>query len=482
MTVVNRSQYRRPGRLDVAASVLARIAPRPLRATIDQARRDARALLDGARGTRVAPAKTSSSAPTAAPPLSAVDPLDHLLPRSVAKRVHMTRRDLAMVLGGLFGNPPSPLVERPPRATPTPTREGAPVIALRPRRVAPRSVRVTRVVRETEDAVSLYLAELDGGGLTHLPGQFLTIEVTVDGERLRRAYSLASAALPGHEPHITVKRIDGGRVSGHLTEHVRGGDTLAVLGPSGTFSVEPDLMGTGPLVLIAGGSGITPIISIAHTVLAVQPRSHVTLIYGNRRRRDIIFEERLATLRAQHPGRFAVDHVLSEAPGDWRAATGLLDRDNVLSRLESLGVDEQQSPTYFVCGPSPMMEAVREALRTRDVPSARLNEERFTSPEARETTRSPAREQRVTVHHSRSGERKGTAAAGQTLLEAGLAMGLDMPFSCAMGGCGACRVKVTAGAVQSDEPNCLTADEKAEGYALACCSRPTEAVTIEVEA
>lgn len=407
----------------------------------------------------------------------ATSALGRMLPRRVTKRIEMTQRDVRMLFGGLLGTPPPPLVERPPRHEPS---SSAAVIPLRRSGVTARPARVTRVVHETHDAISLYLAEADGSALTYLPGQFLTVDVEVDGERLRRAYSLASAALPGHEAHITVKRLEGGRVSNHLGDHVGVGDELAVLGPSGAFTVEPDLMGAEHLVLIAGGSGITPIMSIAHTVLEVRPRGRVTLLYGNRAIHDVIFRERLAELVAAHGDRFTVDHVLDVPHSDWRGAVGQLDRAMVLARLEVLGIDEEDAPTYFVCGPTPMMDSVRDALSERDVPAERLREERFTRPEARSRPTTTSAQQ-LKVHYGED-RRVGVVEAGQTLLEAGFALGLDMPFSCAMGGCGACRVKVVEGNVESDEPNCLTPDEKAEGYALACCSRPTEAVTIEVEA
>jgi len=163
-----------------------------------------------------------------------------------------------------------------------------------------------KVVRETEDAVSIYVTEADGSPVKFRPGQFLSVDVMVDGERLRRAYSLSSACVDGVPTHITVKRIVGGRVSNQLNDTISEGDELAVLGPSGSFIVEPRAVNQRHLVMIAGGSGITPIISILETVLRVEPHSRVTLIYGNRGWNDVIFRDRLQRLRDEFGDRLTV--------------------------------------------------------------------------------------------------------------------------------------------------------------------------------
>lgn len=465
-------QRRRPGRLDLTAALVTRVLPRRLAPAVDQVRLDARAVLDGLAGRHPAPVRDGNAPWTSPTPLSEIDPVTLLLPRALAERLHQARRDASMLLGGLRGTHPAPLIERAARPA-APTRKGAAGLT-------PREVRVSRVVRETDDAVSMYLEEPSGEELAFTPGQFMTLFVEVGGQTLRRAYSLAGPALPGAPRHVTVKRIADGRASNHLNDRCEAGTTLRVLGPSGSFTVQPDPSAERHVVLLAGGSGITPVMSIAHTLLAVEPKSRVTLIYGNRGQADIIFRDRLEELEREHGDRLRVDHVLSDPPEGWTGARGLLDRETVTARLDELGIADDPSLHYFLCGPTPMMEAVHEALQARGVPAGRVHEERFVRPEERTgPSRAAADRQPATVLIGGQ-ERRLTLSPNQTLLEAGLAAGLPMPFSCGMGGCGACKVRVLEGEVEMEEPNCMSAEEHAQGYALACVSRACSAVTVQV--
>ncbi len=395
-------------------------------------------------------------------------------PLRLDRRVHQLRLDLGMLERRLLrGLPPTPFVERRTASAPHPE----PAAAL-----APRKVRVTRVVQETKDAVSIHFEELDGAELAFLAGQFMTVEVTIDGERLRRAYSLAGPSVPGASRHVTVKRVDGGKVSNALCDSVREGTELAVLGPSGAFTLEEACEGGDEpehLVLLAGGSGITPIMSLAATTLATHGSRRVTLVFGNRSERDMIFRERLAELAAQNPDRFVVDHVL-EAPEDAAACTtGRLDAETTAARLDALGITDSTRVLYFVCGPTPMMDAVRAALLARDIDEARIREESFGRPEARREAHGASTPQAL-VFRQRGREVRVVATPGETLLEAGTRAGLDMPFSCAMGGCGACKVRLVEGTVAMDEPNCLRPTEAAAGHVLACVAQATSPCRVEV--
>ncbi len=456
------------GPLDVATKLASLVLPARWTATLDQTRRDLRMLGGALGGERPTPMRTITQGPKRAPNLDEVDLVDALLPRGLAARAQQARRDLGMVVGVLSGVRPPPLVPRRPRAAPAAT---SPVLRTRPLSIA-------RVVRETADAVSLYLEEADGRPISFLPGQFLTFELELGGNVVRRAYSLASAALPGHAPHVTVKRVAGGLVSNHLVDHARPGHVLQALGPSGAFTVAPSPGAQRSLLLIAGGSGITPIASIAESVLEVEPRSRVTLVFGNRSLDDVIFRERLERLRARHGERLVLDLVLEQPPSAWGGAQGRLDAATQTARVLALGVDPADVEV-FVCGPTPVMDAAREALGSLGVPTDRIHEERFSSPERRKPAALPKGPQAVLVTLGGT-KRQVVQQEGQTLLEAGLAAGIAMPFSCAMGGCAACRVRVVAGEVMQEEPSCLSAAERAEGYVLACCSRAAGPCTVEV--
>ncbi len=351
-------QRRRPGRFDAAMSLAARTMPAALTPWIEQARLDATTLVDRASGRTAAPLVDEIELPT---PLDEVDPLS-LLPRRLAERIRAAQRDVRMLRDRLIlGKTPPPVIERP--------RPSAGSLVSLPRKTPnmARPLEVVDVVRETKDAVSIFLTEADGSALEFRPGQFLSVDVIIDGERLRRAYSLASACLPNVPRHITVKRIQDGRVSNHLNETIQVGDQLAVLGPSGNFTVEPRSVNERHFVMVAGGSGITPIMSILETVLRVEAGSSVTLIYGNRGWDDVIFRDRLEALCREFGDRLVVDHVLEHPPEWWTGERGLLGSEVLESRLQALGVIDDGMLRYFVCGPTPMMEQTHDALQRRGV-------------------------------------------------------------------------------------------------------------------
>lgn len=455
--------------LDLLAKVAASAVP-VLASPIDQLRHDGRRILDQASGHKEPPFTDRAVGPRPLTPLAEVSVVSALLPGTLGERLRQLGRDLDMVRQRLRGNPPKATIDRPKRtrlaATPAPRK------AIRPRPVV-----VTRVVRETPDAVSLFLTEEDGSPFEFVAGQFLSFDVEVDGEVHRRAYSLATPPLDGRDAHVTIKRVDGGRVSNHLNDHAEAGMSLRVLGPSGAFTLEPDGCAQH-LVLIAGGSGITPIAAIAEMALEAAPHARVTLLYGNRGETDVIFRERFDALAVRHPDRFRVEHVLESPSAAWTGARGRLDGPTTMERLAALGHTDAGC-AYYVCGPSGMMDAVREALLESGVDAGRIHEERFSRPEARTDGAVELGAHPVTL--KADGRSLEVVTDGQTILEAGLAAGLDMPFSCAMGGCAACKVKVTSGHVVMEEPNCLTRAERDEGYVLACVGRAGSPCTVEVE-
>jgi ferredoxin-NADP reductase len=215
--------------------------------------------------------------------------------------------------------------------------------------------------------------------------------------------------------------------------------------------------------------------SIAATVLEREPGSRVSLVYGNRSATDIIFHDELSALSTARGDRFVVRHVLSNPAAGFSGRTGLLDGACATAELEGLSTSEE----YFVCGPEPMMQAVREALEARGVSALSIREERYSSPARRVRPEAPLVPQRVLVRLG-GVERSVVTKSGQTLLEAGLEAGISMPFSCSMGGCAACRVKLVQGDVVSEEPNCLSAGERRDGFVLACVSRPSSTCTVEL--
>jgi ring-1,2-phenylacetyl-CoA epoxidase subunit PaaE len=369
---------------------------------------------------------------------------------------------VATFLRGWFSEPPPPFELREASA-----RWGR----GRPRQ-ARLALRVVEVVQETPSTRSFVLAGPDGLAppLAYRAGQHLTLLVNVGGTTHRRCYSFSTSPLADGRPTITVKRVADGTVSHHLHEQVRAGDTLTALEPTGEFTLDTDPATSRHVVMVAGGVGVTPLVSLAETLLRAEPASRVTLLTGNRCEDEIIFRERLDALAAEFDPRLVVHHALEVAPVGWRGPRGLLDGPQVLRAVGGEAVD-----AWFVCGPEPMMQGVCESLATAGVPRERIRTERFAYASAAKT-RIP--DHAAELHFAKSGRRV-NARAGQTVLQAGLEAGVDLPSSCTMGGCGACKVRKLEGSVVMSEPNCLSEAEREAGYVLACCAYADTNVVIE---
>ncbi|MGM0576569.1 MAG: 2Fe-2S iron-sulfur cluster-binding protein [Myxococcota bacterium] len=396
-------------------------------------------------------------------------PRPRVLPERWRRRAEQALRDARFVWSTLTRRPPPILVHRRERS---------------PRRGAggPVEARITSVRRETPDAVVLELLPTDDRApAPWLPGQFVTLEVARDGERLRRCYSLCVPPGEGRPWTVAAKRVPGGRVSPWLVDEVREGDVLRVHPPAGRFTVRTDPSRKRRLVAVAGGSGITPIMAILEAVLADEPRSRVVLVDGNRRLEDVLFRERLDDLARDE--RMGLRHVLEEPPEGWEGGRGRLEPEVLGRELDAAeaSLGEGGEPVeYFLCGPPGMRESAREVLRERGVPSERVHEERFTRPVAERTEGIPREPQHATIRVD-GREARVRVDPGRTLLEAALDAGLDMPFTCAMGGCGACRCRLREGDVAMEETSVLTDEERAAGWILACVSRPATPVVVEVE-
>ncbi|MFC5822509.1 pyridoxamine 5'-phosphate oxidase family protein [Nonomuraea insulae] len=313
-----------------------------------------------------------------------------------------------------------------------------------------RPVRVIDVIRETPDAVTLVFSGADTG---FAPGQFYTLLVEIDGRLVRRAYSATS--VPGTDRlALTVKR--DGLCSTYLNDHARIGAEMRVLGPSGTFRVTDPSATGAEYVLIGAGSGITPLMSIIRTVLAASPDATITLLYGNRTEADIIFAGDLAALRDAHPGRFTLHHVLSRPGPGWSGRTG---------RIGPGHLNHSERAHYYICGPAAMPAGVRDCLTGLGVAPDRLHEERFTSV----PTAAPELSAR-TMTVGNTGDV--VVAAGQTMLDAGLAAGVPMPYSCTVGSCGECRIKLLRGEVRGTVE---------EGGVLTCVSYPLTDTIVAIE-
>ncbi|MCW8097124.1 2Fe-2S iron-sulfur cluster-binding protein [Streptomyces tauricus] len=337
-----------------------------------------------------------------------------------------------------------------------------------------RSVRVREIRQETPTARTLVLEDAAGGAerFDFHPGQFFTLVTDLEGQPLRRAYSASS--VPGATRlELTVKHVEGGRFSTHAHHGLRPGDRLAVRGPSGTFHAParaPD-----DLVLIAAGSGITPMMSMIRTRLsdpAAAGRIH--LLYSSRSPEDIIFGDELTRMEKDRPDLLAVTHVLT-------SRDGRLDAERVRGWVTGLslsdGSDGSDGAHHYVCGPDALMDTVQDVLRQLGVPDERTHQERFTGGVAAPAAVAP---QELTVERDGSLVGATVVEPGQTLLDAALAAGLPMPYSCTVGNCGECMARIRGGEVTQPEHTCLTPGQRAEGYVLTCVGCPLSKVTLDI--
>ena len=352
---------------------------------------------------------------------------------------------------------------------------------------APRfqEVAVKRVSPEAAGAVAITFAipEAERERFAFEPGQFLTLRATIDGQDVRRNYSISSPRsrlTREGELEIGIRPVEGGLFSNWAARAIKAGDTLQVMPPDGRFVVKKKR--AIHRVGFAAGSGITPILCIAASTLEEQPDSKFTLIYGNRRMSTVMFNEDLQDLKDRFRDRLTMIHVLSRQAQEVDLLQGRIDGAKVRAIIDALlpvgSMDE-----VFICGPDEMITATENALVEAGVPADRIRTERF-------TTHLPAGAHPVGVSSTAEAAEAATKditmvlvldgkeheiAIGpdEHLLDAGLNAGLDLPFSCKAGVCCTCRAKVTEGEVVMDKNFTLEADEVAQGYVLSCQARAT---------
>jgi len=348
-------------------------------------------------------------------------------------------------------------------------------------------LRITDIRQETPDTISLALAvtKEQAPHFAFQPGQYLTLRTQLGGEELRRSYSICSG-LDDNELRVAIKRVDDGRFSAWAHGGLNIGDTLDVMPPDGRFTVGP---ASGPARLylaVAAGSGITPILSILKSVLTREPGSRFILLYGSRATAQIIFREQLEELKDRFMARLAVVHVLSREQQDVPVLHGRLDGAKVRTLLRGLAAIPDVDHA-LLCGPATMIDDVQTALAEAGLPRDRIHSERFTpAVPAASRPRAPgpaAATSRTTAVIIADGVRTEVPVdAHETVLEAALRAGLDLPYSCRGGMCSTCRARVTEGSVHMDVNYALEPWETAAGYVLTCQARPTaDRLTIDYD-
>ncbi|MFE7767612.1 1,2-phenylacetyl-CoA epoxidase subunit PaaE [Streptomyces sp. NPDC057438] len=357
-------------------------------------------------------------------------------------------------------------------------------VARTRRRPAFHALRVASVEPLCEDAVAVgftippELAE----EFAFAPGQSLTLRREIDGRDERRSYSICSPA--GTTPRIGVRVVPGGLFSSWLVGDVRPGDTVDVMGPTGFFT--PDLATPGHHVLIAAGSGITPMVSIAESVLAADPASTVTLFYGNRRSGTVMFADELADLKDLYPARFQLAHVLSREPREAEVLSGRLDADRLSALIGSL-VDVGSADHWWLCGPHGMVRDAQGVLAGLGVPDDRVHQELFYADDepVREVRHEEAAAEGPVSEVTVTLDGRSTTAAlprERSILEGAQRTRPDLPFACKGGVCGTCRALVTDGKADMRRNFALEPAEVDAGYVLTCQSYPvSETLTVDFD-
>lgn len=353
-------------------------------------------------------------------------------------------------------------------------------------------LKVSDVRKETKDCVSIAFevpSDLKEE-FKYIQGQYLTIKLTVNGEEIRRSYSVCSSPIADAQMRIAIKKVKDGKGSNFLNDKVKQGDVLEVMTPMGNFYSQLSKGQKKQYVLFAGGSGITPMLSIIKTTLVEEPDSSLILFYGNLDEESVIFKDELAKIQAANPDRVMVYHILDKPanPVNDPLMKGIMDSEKVKALHEKY-VNKGTKTEYFICGPTGMMDSVKNTLDGLKIDKNDIHIEYFTTSletakAAKEATdaKTPKLTSKVTVIMDGSETDFDLESDGQSILDAALDNNVDVPFACKGAVCCTCRAKLKEGSVIMEMNYALSEDEVNAGYILTCQSHPvTERVVVDYD-
>lgn len=350
-------------------------------------------------------------------------------------------------------------------------------------------LQVAGIRKETSDCVSIAFSipEELTDTFRYKQGQYVTLRTSINGEDIRRSYSICSSPLD-NELRVAVKKVEHGVFSTYANETLKKGDTLDVMPPLGKFFTELNPSQEKKYAGFAAGSGITPLLSIIKTTLRTEPKSSFTLVYGNRNRHSIIFKEELEALKNLYMDRFRVIHILSREKTDAPINFGRIDKNKCLTLCEKT-IDVKNTDAFFLCGPEEMIFSVKETLEEKGVDPKKIHFELFTTSGSKQTAT-------VSSHTASGNEVKSKVTIkldgiafdfdlgfeSESILDAALKNGADLPYACKGGVCCTCRAKLLEGEVDMDVNYGLEPDEIEQGFILTCQAHPrTEKVVVDFD-
>lgn len=345
-------------------------------------------------------------------------------------------------------------------------------------------LKVADIRRETADSVSIAF-EIPSAFINeyqYTQGQYVTLKMDINGEEIRRSYSLCSSPKADADFRIAAKKVRDGRMSVALNDSLKVGDVIDVMTPMGNFYNISSTKNKN-IVLFAGGSGITPMLSIIKTILKDDTSCQLTLFYGNQNEAATIFKTELESIASANATRFKLFSILDEAPANHPLLyTGLMTKEKVLALIENhvgLNLDNE----FFICGPTPMMKNVEDSLNSLQIKKEKIHLEYFTSTlDANATAATPVEGDKVVAQVTVIMDGDETtfelASDGKNILDAAMDQDVDVPFSCKGGVCCTCRAKVLEGKVHMKTNYALTEEEVAEGFILTCQSHPLTPVVV----
>jgi ring-1,2-phenylacetyl-CoA epoxidase subunit PaaE len=348
---------------------------------------------------------------------------------------------------------------------------------------------VKEIKKETPDCVSILFevpAELKDD-FRFSQGQSLTMRITINGEEVRRTYSICSSPIE-KKLRVAVKKVKGGLFSNFANKTLKEGDTLEVMQPVGKFYTVLDPAQQKNYMAFAAGSGITPVLSLIKTTLATEPESNFTLVYGNKNRSSVIFFEELEGLKNKYIDRFTLIHILSREKTDAAINFGRIDAEKMKS-LEKL-VDFAATDEFFICGPEDMIFSVKGYLENKAIDKKKVHFELFTSPGQQKNTETGSQKTdnsgpaaKITLKiDGRSIDFDVPLSGNTTILDAALQQGADLPYACKGGMCCTCKAKLLEGEVMMDVHWGLEEEEVEKGFILTCQSHPkTEKVVVDFD-